>query len=163
VKRRSFPPPSSSLPSISYQPYAIRSFYRVPHIALLQSSHRARCRRRHARERAEPVDLFTVFAADYWMDRSSLKEATTTEGESGFSIHVQALLGTAHRMWNPLPNAQPRWGYKSERLDGAESAGELLYWEEWVLRLSPDTLPRRGLGQHPLRHGRHRRKIALEN
>ena len=46
------------------------------------------------------------------MNRPALKGATTAAGESELLIRVQPILGTAHRMRSPLPNARPRWGHK---------------------------------------------------
>ena len=81
------------------------------------------------------------------MYRLALKGATTPAGEPALSIRVQAILGTAHRMRSPLPNARSRWEHKWGRLDEAESEVESPYRVAWESCSPPDTLPWRGLAQ----------------
>src|SRR5450756_1747323 len=81
------------------------------------------------------------------MNYPALNGATTTAGESALSTRVQAILGTAHRMRSPLPNARPRWEHKWGRLDEAESEVESLYREAWESCSPPDTLRGRDLAQ----------------
>ncbi|HMF85057.1 MAG TPA: hypothetical protein VK598_01765 [Nitrospiraceae bacterium] len=49
-----------------------------------------------------------------------MKGPTTATGESAISIRVQAILGTAHRMQNPVSNAQSRQGKEMGRFYGVE-------------------------------------------
>jgi len=59
-----------------------------------------------------------------------MKGPTTATGESAISIRVQAILGTAHRMQNPVSNAQSRQG------------------EEWGRFYGPNLKFNRCLGRH---------------
>ena len=76
-----------------------------------------------------------------------MKGSTTAAGTPAISIRVQAILGTAHRMQNPVSNAQSRWGLGMGRFYGAKFEVHSLSRKTWESDSTPD-IHRQG-GQTP--------------